>query len=279
MTTTIGEALRLGAARLACIADNPRLEARLLLSHVLGISTANLIRDSGQTIDPTAFDALTARRLAHVPLAYLTGHREFWSLDLEVSPATLIPRPDSETIVAAALRAVVAPARVLDLGTGSGCLLLAVLRERPGAFGIGVDRSTNALVVARRNARRLGMGDRVAFVAGDWMNAIGGRFDLILANPPYIPTDEIGTLMPEVAWHEPRTALDGGTDGLEAYRRIIPALPAHLTSTGVAVLEIGIGQGDPVSTLARAAGLGAEAHPDLAGIARALVLRRSDGRD
>ena len=272
---SIAEALRLGAGRLAGIADNPRLEVRLLLGHALGLSTAELIRDADRPIDPTAFDALVTQRAAHVPLAYLTGHREFWSLDLAVSSATLIPRPDSETIVEAALREVAAPRLVLDLGTGSGCLLLAVLHERPGAFGVGVDRSAGALAIARANAARCGLSDRAAFVQGDSAEAIEARFDLILSNPPYIPAPDIPGLMPEVALHEPLSALDGGTDGLDAYRRIIPSLPRRLSPVGCAVLEIGIGQGEAVSALAAEVGLSAMSHPDLAGIPRALVLRPS----
>lgn len=272
---TIAEALRLGAGRLAGIADNPRLEARLLLGHALGLSTADLIRDADRPIDPAPFDALVAQRAAHVPLAYLTGHREFWSLDLAVTPATLIPRPDSETIVDVALRAAPDPRLVLDLGTGSGCLLVAVLHERPAAFGVGIDRSPNALTVARQNAAACGLASRTAFVQSDWGEALGGRFDLILSNPPYIPARDIPSLMPEVALHEPLYALDGGTDGLDAYRRIIPSLRALLVPGGLAVLEIGIGQQDAVLELGRAEGFKATAHPDLGGILRAILLRRS----
>lgn len=277
MTKTIAEALRLGAGRLAGVADNPRLEARLLLGHALGLSTADLIRDADRPIDPTAFDALVTQRADHVPLAYLTGHREFWSLDLAVSSATLIPRPDSETIVEAALREVADPRLILDLGTGSGCLLLAVLHERPEAFGVGIDRSAGALAIARGNAARCGLSDRAAFVQGDWAEAIEARFDLILSNPPYIPAPDIPGLMPEVALHEPMSALDGGPDGLDAYRRIIPSLPRLLSPAGRAVLEIGIGQSEAVSALAAEVGLSAMSHPDLAGIPRAVVLRGSGG--
>lgn len=274
MKVTVADALRLGARRLEGIADNPRLEARLLLGHALGLSTADLIRDADRPIDPTVFDALIEQRAAHVPLAYLTGHREFWSLDLTVSPATLIPRPDSETIVEAALREAPDPRLVLDLGTGSGCLLLAVLHERPNAFGIGIDQSAEALAVARFNAARCGLSGRATFVRGDWAEAIEGQFDLILSNPPYIPASDIPGLMPEVSLHEPLSALDGGADGLDAYRRIIPSLPRLLSPSGRAVLEIGIGQSEAVSALAAGAGLDATCDADLAGIPRAVVLRR-----
>ena len=275
MTATIAEALRLGAGRLAGISDNPRLEARLLLGHALGLSTADLIRDADRPIDPTAFDALVDQRAAHVPLAYLTGRRAVGSLDLAVTPATLIPRPDSETIVDVALREAPDPRLVLDLGTGSGCLLLAVLHECPTTFGVGIDRSPNALTVARQNAATCGLAGRTAFIQGDWGEALGGRFDLILSNPPYIPARDIQDLMPEVALHEPLSALDGGPDGLDAYRQIIPSLCALLAPGGLAVLEIGIGQQDAVIGLGRAEGFQATAHPDLGGIPRAILLRRS----
>lgn len=275
MNASVAEALREGAVRLATVADNPRLEARLLLAHALNLTTADLIRAPTSIVPIDAFLALVGQRVAHRPLAHLTGHREFWSLDLAVSPATLIPRPDSETIVEVALRSVAAPARVLDLGTGSGCLLLAILHECPIAFGVGIDRSSDALALARLNAMVCGVGDRTAFVRGDWATAVAGGFDLIVSNPPYIPTCDIAGLMPEVAWHEPRAALDGGPDGLDAYRCIIPALPGLLTETGRAVLEIGIDQSRAVLIMAAKGGLRAEIHPDLAGIPRAVALQRT----
>ena len=269
MTKTIAEALRLGAGRLAGIADNPRLEARLLLGHALGLSTADLIRDGDRRIDPSAFDALVEQRATHVPLAYLTGHREFWSLDLAVSSATLIPRPDSETIVEAALREVADPRLVLDLGTGTGCLLLAVLHERPRAFGVGIDRSAGALAVARGNAARCGLSDRTAFVRGDWAEAIEARFDLILSNPPYIPAPDIPGLMPEVALHEPLSALDGGPDGLDALRTIASQAGSHLGPGGWLVLEHGDRQGPAVRDLLVAGGFTDVAtHRDLADLER-----------
>jgi release factor glutamine methyltransferase len=165
------------------------------------------------------------------------------------------------------------PPSVLDLGTGTGCLLLAALSEFPGTFGIGVDRSAAAVALAARNATALHLADRARFVCGDWADAIAARFDLVLSNPPYIRTGDLDGLMPEVARYEPRAALDGGPDGLAAYRRLIPALPSLLTSAGVGILEIGAGQAAAVGKLALQAGLGAEIRPDLAGIPRALVLR------
>jgi release factor glutamine methyltransferase len=273
---TVAQAIRDGAARLAQRGiDNPRLEARLLLAHALGCSVAGLLRDPAATLDPAGYTALLARRTAHEPLAYILGRREFWSLDFAVSPATLIPRPESETLVEAALAACPAgPLRVLDLGTGTGCLLLSVLHERPAAFGAGVDLSPEAAALAAANAAALGLGDRAAFVCGDWDAALDARFDLLLSNPPYIPTSEIGRLMPDVAKFEPRLCLDGGADGCDAYRRILAALPRLLTPLGVAVLELGAGQAPAVTAIAARAGLQATVHDDLGGIARALVLRR-----
>jgi len=219
---------------------------------------------------------LLARRAAREPLALILGRREFWSLDFAVSPATLIPRPESETLVEAAVAAFAdraPPRRVLDLGTGTGCLLLAALAEFPGAFGIGVDRAEAAAALAARNAASLRLADRVAIVCGNWADALDAGFDLVLCNPPYIRTGDLDGLMPEVARYEPASALDGGTDGFAAFRRVMPELPRLLDAAGVAVLEIGAGQLDGAVGLARQAGLAAEQRADLAGVPRALLLR------
>lgn len=256
--------------------DNPRLEARLLLAHALERTPATLLRDPEAPADASRLAPLLARRAAREPLALILGHREFWSLDVAVSAATLIPRAESETLIEAALVAFAGrapPARVLDLGTGTGCLLLAALTEFPTAFGIGVDRSAEAAVLAARNAAALHLADRAGFVCGDWADALAARFDLVLCNPPYIRTGDLDGLMPEVACYEPRAALNGGPDGLAAYRRLLPALPSMLAPAGVGVLEIGIGQAEAVAELARQAGLAVETRPDLAGITRALALR------
>jgi release factor glutamine methyltransferase len=258
--------------------DYPRLESRLLLAHALGWTTEDLIRDLTVKVPPSDFAALVARRATREPLAFILGWREFWSLRFHVSPATLIPRPDSETVVEAALALCPdrgAPIRVLDLGTGTGCLLLAFLHERRGAFGVGIDRSEAAAHLARRNARDLGLAERSAFLCGDWVGAIDGRFELVLSNPPYIATAELAGLMPDVGWHEPRAALDGGNGGLTAYRAIIAGLPRLLRPAGAAVLEIGQGQSDAVGGIAAAAGFRAETRSDLSGTPRAMILHPS----
>jgi release factor glutamine methyltransferase len=271
---TVVEALRRGAARLTVVGiDNPRHEARLLLAHARGCTQGDLLREPSAIVQTAAYDALIERRAAHEPLAYIVGQREFWSLDFAVSPATLIPRPDSETVVEAALAACATPKRVLDLGTGTGCLLLAVLHERPAAFGVGTDISRDAAGLAARNALSLGLADRAAFVCADWADPLSGAFDLILSNPPYIESNHIAELMPEVADHEPHSALDGGPDGFAAYRRILGVLPDLLAPGGVAVLELGAGQADPMAQMAGKSGFATAFQADLGGIPRAIVLR------
>jgi len=273
--STVTQAIAEGAVRLEGIADKPRREARLLLAHALGLTQSDLIRDSGRPINTAAYDDLLNRRAGHEPLALIVGRREFWSLSFAVSPATLIPRPDTETLVEAALARFAgraAPRRILDLGTGTGCLLLALLTEFPSAFGIGLDVAPEAAALARANAARLGLGARAAFAVADWTDSVLGRFDLIVSNPPYIREGDIAGLMPEVAHHEPRRALDGGADGFDAYRAIVPRLAHHLEPDGAAVLELGVGQANYVAGLARNAGLAVSLRLDLAEISRAMVL-------
>lgn len=256
----------------AGIEDAPR-EARHLLALALGISPASLIET---TVPPAAaerFASLVARRAAREPMAFIAGSTGFWTLDLEVSPATLIPRADSETLVEAARAHARGVRRILDLGTGTGALLLAALAEFPEAFGIGVDLVQAAVALAARNARANGLHQRSAFFAGDWATALRGRFDLVLINPPYIAEPVIAALMPEVRDHEPRTALAGGRDGLAAYRALLPRLPALLApENGIAVVEIGQGQGPALAALMppglRLVGI----RPDLQGIPRAAVI-------
>jgi release factor glutamine methyltransferase len=271
----------------AAAIENPRLEARLLLAHAMGSTTEALLRDPRAPVPPEAiprFRAALAQRLARLPMARILGRAGFWTLDLEVAAETLIPRADSETLIEAALEAGIAPRRILDLGTGTGCLLLAALSEFPTAWGLGLDLRPEAAALAARNAARNGLNGRATFAAGDWAGAVAGRFDLILANPPYIERGAIDSLMPEVAVHEPATALDGGPDGLDAYRVILADLPRLLAPRGLAVLELGEGQGPAVAALAEAEGLAVMGlKADLGGVGRALILKLSEkpvgGRD
>lgn len=274
---TVGRLLcAAGAALRAAGIGDARREARLLLAHALEATPEALLRDPGAPVPPALaarFEALLARRAARTPLALLTGRTGFWTLDLEVNAETLIPRADSEALVEAVLATGRAPRRVLDLGTGTGALLLAVLSAFPEARGVGVDLRPGAAALAARNAARNGLSARAAFLAGDWAAALAARFDLVLSNPPYIPSGEIAGLMPEVAAHEPASALDGGPDGLAAYRALCAALPGLLAPGGLAVLELGAGQAEAVGALAAAAGLRvAGLREDLGGVPRAILL-------
>jgi release factor glutamine methyltransferase len=247
------------------------------VAYALGVAPEMVPLDPIRPVDAATLEALVARRAGHEPLALILGRREFWSLDFAVSPATLIPRPDSETLVEAALAAFanrMPPRRVLDLGTGTGCLLLAVLSEFSAAFGVGVDCCFAAAALAARNAAALGLAARAAFLCGDWAAALDARFDLVLSNPPYIATGQLAFLMPDVAGFEPPAALDGGADGLCAYRTLLPALARLLARDGIAVLEVGAGQAETVARMAGNAGYVAVPRPDLAGIPRALALHR-----
>lgn len=278
--TRIGALLcEAGAALREAAIENPRFEARLLLAHAMGSTAEALLRDPGAVVPPDAaarFQTGLAQRLDHLPMARILGFAGFWTLELEVGPETLIPRADSETLIEAALALGVAPRRILDLGTGTGCLLLAALSAFPAASGVGVDLHPGAAALAARNAWRNGVSRRAAFLAGDWAAALTGRFDLILSNPPYIETAAMAGLMPEVARHEPAGALDGGADGLMAYREILQELPRLLAPSGHAVLELGQGQSAAVSALAMARGLEVSGlRRDLGGVERALILKMS----
>lgn len=278
---TIEDALRAASRVLADAGiEAARAEARLLLAHALGLPREALLRDSRQALERAAarrFEALIARRARREPIAYLTGTREFWSLVFEVSPATLIPRPESETLIEAALEQIGLRGgahRVLDLGTGSGCLLLALLSELPGATGVGVDLSEAALGVARRNARRLGLAGRALFHCGSWGAGLDERFDLIVANPPYVAEAEAGSLPLDVAGYEPPGALFGGADGLAAYRALAPDLARLLAPGGLAAVELGAGAADAVAAILSPAGLAElERRHDLAGIIRCSLWR------
>jgi release factor glutamine methyltransferase len=259
--------------------EAPRLEARLLLAHALRCREEDLLRDPAAPVPAEAaavFEAAVRRRCAREPLAHILGRQGFWTLDLEVSPATLIPRADSEAVVEAALAAVAGRGpirRVLDLGTGTGALLLAILAEIPSAWGVGVDLSAEAVALAARNAAANGLAGRAAFVVGSWADALAGRFDLVVSNPPYIPSADIDGLMAEVARYEPRRALDGGADGLAAYARIMAGLSSLLSPAGVAVFELGSGQRSAVAALAHAHGLREIGiRHDLGGVERAIIL-------
>ncbi len=266
-------ALAAAAARLAGTSDTARLDAELLMAHALGIERDALLLSALDHDAPKAFATLLERREAGEPVAYITGRRAFWTIELEVGPGVLVPRPDSETLIEAALAhfGKTGPGTILDLGTGPGSLLLAALDQWPDARGVGIDRSEQALAVARRNADRLGLADRADFRVGDWGEGIGARFELILCNPPYI---EAGASLPrDVADWEPHEALFAGPDGLDDYRRLAPEVGRLLALNGVACFEIGAGQQEDVSAIFRVAGFDVAARKDLAGHVRCLVLK------
>lgn len=278
LSVTIADALRDAAHRLAEISDTPRLDSELLMADALGTDRGAMLLHRMRDDVPSGFAALLDRRLNHEPVAYITGRQDFWTLTLGVSPAVLIPRSDSETLIEAAIAAFPddAPARILDLGTGSGALLLAALSHWPQADGVGVDASEPALAVARDNALSCGLSDRARIQHADWRvpgwcDGFGGPFDLVLANPPYIETD--AALARQVHAHEPHGALFAGADGLDDYRILIPALAALLAPGGVAIFEIGATQRLDVTALAEAGGYDVECRQDLAGHDRALILR------
>jgi len=268
---TLDEATRLLAE---AGVDNPRSDARLLLAHVLGVN-----RDRTLTATPTQeqaaqFAALVARRAGREPFAYITGRKEFWSLDFAVGPGVLVPRPDTETLIEEALRLVpdrAAALHIADLGAGSGAILIAALKEFPGATGIGFESSDAAFGYAAANAARL-IGGRAEIRLRDWDEA-QGPFDLVFSNPPYIPSTEIESLEPEVARHEPRAALDGGADGLDAYRALAGLLPSLLRPGGHALLEIGLGQQNAVAPMFQGLEL-LRIAPDLSGVPRCVILRK-----
>lgn len=307
--TSVAEALRDATARLAASSDTARLDAELLMAHALGVGRSELLLLNMQAEAPEAFAALVERRAGHEPVAYIVGRQEFYGLDFEVTPAVLIPRADSETLIEAAREAFAgcAPRRVLDLGTGSGALLLTALTVWPNAEGMGLERDTNAIIVALRNAERTGVNvppsgqeiaailappgvaltrgafgyvGRARFIQRDWHKRGWrdhlGQFDLILANPPYVEDD--AALEASVRDWEPAGALFAGAEGLDDYRVLIPQLPALLSENGVAVLEIGATQAEAVAAIAGEAGFASEMRRDLGGRSRALVLRLGLGK-
>jgi len=263
--------------------DNVRFEARLLLGQAAGLGVEQLVARGSDPVPAgvaSAMRELTGRRVRREPMAYIQGEREFWGLPFKVSPAVLVPRPDSETLIETVLDLLPErerPLRILDLGVGSGCLLLTLLREYPKATGVGVDASPEALAIAGENAGILGVASRARLMVDDWRQAgwtdrLGGPFDLLVSNPPYIETSTIAALMPEVANHEPRLALDGGPDGLEAYRIIAAAAPTLITLGGWALVEGGEGQAIDISGIFASVGMSPQApRKDLAGVERVVA--------
>lgn len=264
--------------------DEPELDARILLGAVLGLDLTGLIAQAARPLTETEASRLAQyaqRRIAGEPVARILGVREFWGLPFRLSEATLIPRPDTETVVERALelfreRPMPHPPRIADIGTGSGAILLALLHEIPDAFGIGTDLSLSALATARSNAAALGLAGRAAFVACSYAAALSGPFDLIVSNPPYIPSGEIPKLSREVREHDPHLALDGGNDGYDAYRALIPQAAERLTPGGALIVEAGQGQARDIETLMTAAALSLDRPPkaDLGGILRAVSARK-----
>lgn len=274
---TVAAALRAATERLSSTSDTARLDAELLMAHALGCLRTDLLLRHMQAEAPASFAPLVERRLTHEPVAYITGSAEFYGLDLIVTPDVLIPRGDTETLVEAAREAFAnraPPRRILDLGTGSGALLLAALSLWPQAEGVALERSPGALAVAQANGARHATTAR--FLAGDWTQPGWaddlGQFDLVLSNPPYV--EDAAELDPSVRAHEPASALFSGPEGLDDYRVLIPQLPGLLAADGIAIVEIGWTQADAVSALGQASGMTARVHCDLAGRKRAVEMAR-----
>ena len=270
---SIAEALHQASARISGI--TPRLDAELLMAHALGISREAMLLARMHDPIPEAFSDLVERRAAGEPVAYITGRRGFWTVELAVGAGVLIPRPDSETLIAAAVAhfaGTPGPRHILDLGTGPGTLLLAALAEWPEAHGLGVDCSARALAYAERNAAELRIADRARFRTGDWAADIAGSFDLILCNPPYV---EAGASLARELAHEPPGALFAGPDGLDAYRALAPQFAPLLTPDGATAIEIGAGQADAVAVLLEAQGLSVARRRDLGGHERCLLATRT----
>ena len=271
---TVGDAIRTATEQIGV--GWARDDAEILMADALGVTRSAMLLGHMRAPAPAVFDNMLARRLNHEPVAYILGEAEFYGRRFTVTPDVLIPRGDSETVVAAALEACPEPRRVLDCGVGSGCLLLTILAERPGASGVGIDRSPKALEIAGENAIALDIAGDWQLKLADWTqpgwNADLGRFDLVIANPPYVEDD--AELDASVRNHEPAGALFAGPDGLDDYRVLIPQLPGLLAPDGVAVFEIGYRQAAAVSALATSAGFEATARRDLAGRSRVLIVSR-----
>lgn len=283
LPASYGALHRAAAARFADAGlDSPALDARLLLEAATGLDHSGFLlrRDERATAEQeAAFASFVERRLKREPVGRILGHRDFWTLELELSPATLEPRPDTERLVEGVLDLVEdrqAPLNIVDLGTGTGCILLALLSELPNATGLGLDRSEEAARTARRNGTLNRLGDRARFVVGDWTAALApGGFDIIVSNPPYIPSADLAGLDPEVRLFDPQAALDGGPDGLEPYRLLAAAAPSLLRPQGIVGFEVGIGQARQVAAmLGREMGVTAVVKNDYNGIERCVLARR-----
>ncbi len=278
----VAEAIDAAAARLRALGlEGERREARLLLGAALGIGQEAVIGHPERVLQPPEEDRLAAlleRRLHHEPLSRIVGVREFWSLPFRVTPATLDPRPDSETVVEAALAHLTdrhRPWRILDLGTGTGCLLLALLAEFPAARGLGIDCDAAAVATARMNAELLGFGSRADFVLGNWGRGRTGRYDVIVSNPPYVPSPDLGSLPRSVVGHDPAAALDGGPDGLACFRALASDAARLLAAGGALFVEIGLDQESSVKKILGDAGLVPFGRrKDLAGHVRCIAARR-----
>ena len=273
--------------------DNPALDARLLIGHALGLDRASLLTQEQRILtqeERATIKYLISRRAAREPVGRILGQSEFWGLPFGLNEATLEPRPDSETLIEAALaflekkkekwdpclrrddRKEKKSLHILDLGTGTGCLLLSLLQELPQATGLGIDISPRAIDQATTNAKQLGLEDRSTFQTGDWLEGVDEKFDLILSNPPYIPSQDIAQLDPEVRLFDPKKALDGGTDGFDPYRTLIPLIPSFLRPKGIVVFEVGIYQAEPVKDIMKRNGFERiESKADLSNIPRCII--------
>ena len=280
--STVGEVLRRLNARFQTAGiDSARLDARLVVAEILGVEPLYLAAHPEIVVtaqQQAAIEVMAARRENREPISHILGRRGFWTLDLRVTKDTLDPRPDTETLVQGVLDRVgdrQAALRLLDFGTGTGCILLALLSELPNAQGLGIDQSVGALAVAADNAMRNGLAERARFQLGNWGDDLVGPFDVIVSNPPYIPDADIAGLEPEVARHEPLSALAGGVDGLDCYRHLVPEMARLLTPGGLAGFEVGAGQAADVAQLFSTHGFhDVRITQDLAGIGRCVFALR-----
>ena len=257
--------------------DNAGLEARILLREFAGVSDTDILTGNIPNYDSTALNVALARRIQGEPMGRILGYREFWGRKFSLSPATLEPRPDTETLIEAVLESKIQPKKILDLGTGTGCILLTLLHEFPNAHGVGVDLSAEACATAALNAREQGIEDRVSFINGSWNDSIEGRFDLVVSNPPYIPSETILNLERNVREFDPRLALDGGKDGLDPYRNLLGNLKKSLGDNGAIFFEVGIGQVADIKELAANNGATLErVWSDLGGVERIVKISFGD---